>query len=118
MPVFPDEDSITVVPGSSRPSFSACSIMYLAARSFTDPPGFWPSSLARMRTLGFGLSADTSTSGVLPMRSRIESYTGTGAMLPRVENNRLLGDRAVEDRVGPQHRLRIAQRDDHVVPAG
>src|SRR5688500_2465430 len=51
--------------------------MALAARSFTEPPGFWPSSLARMRARGLGLSFDTSTIGVLPIRSATESKTGT-----------------------------------------
>ena len=75
MPVLPEDDSrmIWPQPGARMPSFSACSIMYLAARSFTEPPGFWPSSLARMRTFGLGDSAETSTIGVLPMRSRMES---------------------------------------------
>jgi hypothetical protein len=42
IPVLPDEDSSTTWPdpGCSRPSFSASSSMALAARSFTDPPGF------------------------------------------------------------------------------
>ncbi len=73
MPVLPEDDSSTTDPGPSRPSFSASSIMALAARSLTEPPGFWPSSLARMRTVRLGLSAETSTSGVLPTRSRTES---------------------------------------------
>ncbi len=47
----------------------------LAMRSFTDPNGFWPSSLARMRTSGFGDSTLTSTSGVWPMRSSTLSWT-------------------------------------------
>ena len=75
MPVLPDDDSSTTWPdpGCSTPSFSASSTIHFAARSFTEPPGFWPSSLAKMRTRGFGLSAETSTSGVLPMRSSTES---------------------------------------------
>ena len=44
-------------------------------RSLTDPNGFWLSSLARMRTSGFGESADTSTIGVWPMRSSTLSLT-------------------------------------------
>ena len=55
------------------PSFSASRIIHLAARSFTDPPGFWPSSLARMRTFGFGDSDEMSTIGVSPMRSSADS---------------------------------------------
>ena len=71
MPVFPEDGSSSVSPGESRPSFSASSTIDSAMRSLTDPPGFWPSSLIRMRTPGLGLSALTSTSGVLPMRSRM-----------------------------------------------
>src|SRR5438067_1794052 len=77
MPVLPDDDSMIVDPAWRSPSFSASSIMALAARSLTDPPGFWPSSLARMRTLGLGLSSLTSTSGVLPMRSSTLPYAAT-----------------------------------------
>src|SRR5436305_4453383 len=69
MPVLPDDGSSSVWPGFSVPSASASSIMLRAMRSFTDPPGFWPSSLARMRTAGFGLSRLTSTSGVSPISS-------------------------------------------------
>ena len=65
-----------VVPGRSVPSASAASIIERATRSFTEPPGFWPSSLARMRTAGLGLSTLTSTTGVLPMQSITEAWTG------------------------------------------
>src|SRR5688572_24907748 len=78
MPVLPDDDSMIVAPGRSRPSFSASSIIDLAARSFTEPPGFWPSSLARIRTFGLGLSSLTSSSGVFPMRSMMLPYCATG----------------------------------------
>src|SRR5947208_1922393 len=69
MPVLPEDDSTICCPGERLPSFSASSIIALAARSFTLPPGFWPSSLRTIRACGFGLSEVTSTSGVLPMRS-------------------------------------------------
>ena len=72
MPVLPDEGSIKVWPGSRMPSFSASSIIDSAIRSFTEPPGFCPSSLMKRRTPGFGLSGLMSTSGVLPIRSRTE----------------------------------------------
>src|SRR5579864_2807960 len=71
MPVFPDDGSSRVSPGERRPSFSASSTIERAIRSFTDPPGFWPSSLIRMRASGLGLSELTSTRGVSPMRSRM-----------------------------------------------
>src|SRR3954449_13491661 len=154
MPVLPEDDSRITCPEPRVrvPSFSASSIIQRAARSFTEPPGFCPSSLARIRTFGFGLSADTSTIGVLPMRSSAESYTGTAgaprkptgqvdntaerssrppevcaqtcacdgfARRPRVfamasaaaiDDDRLLGDGAVDDAVRAQDGLGLAQR--------
>src|SRR5436305_8056767 len=79
IPVLPDDGSRMVWPGLRLPSVSAASIMFRAMRSLTDPPGFCPSSLARMRTAGLGLSWLTSTSGVLPMVSRIERYAAKGS---------------------------------------
>src|SRR4051812_45758734 len=76
MPVLPDDGSRSVCPGVSVPSASASVIMFRAMRSLTEPPGFWPSSLARIRTAGLGLSWLTSTSGVMPMVSRIEPKAG------------------------------------------
>ncbi len=75
MPVLPEDDSRITCPdpGMRIPSFSASRIICLPARSFTDPPGFWPSSLARIRTCGLGLSDEMSTIGVLPMRSSADS---------------------------------------------
>ncbi len=75
IPVLPDDGSTIVCPGRSTPSFSACSIIALAMRSLTEPNGFWLSSLARMRTFGLGESEDTSTIGVLPIRSSTLSLT-------------------------------------------
>ena len=54
MPVLPDDGSRIVAPGVSTPSRSASSIILSAMRSFDEPPGFWPSSFAQMRTSGFG----------------------------------------------------------------
>src|SRR5438105_11389359 len=79
MPVLPLDGSRMVWPGRRVPSASAASTMALAMRSFTDPVGFWPSSLARMRTAGLGLSSVSSTSGVLPIRSRTDRWTATVA---------------------------------------
>ncbi len=73
MPVLPDDGSMMRRPGTSTPSASASRTMLSATRSFTEPPGLAPSSLARMRTSGLGLSAETSTIGVSPTRSRIEA---------------------------------------------
>ena len=72
MPVLPEDGSMIVRPGVSTPSASASRTMFQAMRSLIEPAGFWPSSLARMRTSGLGLRRVTSTIGVLPMRSRIE----------------------------------------------
>ena len=82
MPVLPEVGSRMVWPGESRPSCSARSTMYFAMRSFTDPVGFWPSSLAWMRTDRFGERALISTSGVCPTSSSKLAYR-TGARGPR-----------------------------------
>ena len=67
--VLPDEDSRMRCPGRRLPFFSASSIIDLAARSFTEPAGFTPSSFMSTCTRGLGLSSLMSTSGVLPMVS-------------------------------------------------
>jgi hypothetical protein len=69
MPVFPDDSPIKVAPGRNAPRSSASSTRKRATRSFTEPPGLAPSSLTTMRTAGFGLSWETSTIGVSPIRS-------------------------------------------------
>src|SRR6478672_867374 len=80
-----------MAPGCKRPSDSARSTIFSAMRSFDDPPGFWPSSLAKIRTRGFGESSWMPTIGVLPMRPRTSSYR----MVPRAAS--APGDRR-EDR--------------------
>ena len=52
MPVLPDDGSRIVAPGVSTPSRSASSIILSAMRSFDEPPGFWPSSLAQILHVG------------------------------------------------------------------
>lgn len=47
-PVLPLVGSISFMPGLIYPLFSACWIMLKAARSLTLPPGFCPSSLAKI----------------------------------------------------------------------
>ena len=79
IPVLPDDDSRICCPGRRDPSFSASSTIDFAALSFTDPPGFQPSSLARIVTRGLGLNSLTLTIGVFPMRSRTLSYRVTSA---------------------------------------
>ena len=63
----------TLVPGRTiiEPSSGNTGIA-LAMRSFTEPAGFWPSSLTRIRAPGWELSVLTSTIGVSPMRSSTE----------------------------------------------
>src|SRR5947208_2733176 len=77
MPVLPDDGSRRIWPGCRLPSFSACSTIVSAMRSFTEPPGFWPSSFTSSRTRGLGLSWVISTSGVSPMRSSTDRYWAT-----------------------------------------
>src|SRR5438445_9448730 len=102
MPVLPDEGSRTVWPGRRLPSASAASTMARAMRSLTDPVGFSPSSLARMRTPGLGLSVESSTSGVSPIRSRTDRRTVTApAPLPAGDGGQdrdhvVVGDLGVE----------------------
>ena len=71
MPVLPEVGSRILTPGFRWPSRSASSIIRLAMRSFSEPVGFWPSSLAHSLTRGFGESRWMPTSGVLPMVSRM-----------------------------------------------
>src|SRR5436190_17892687 len=71
MPVFPLVGSSSPRPGSSSPAASAVSIIERATRSLIDPVGFSPSSFAYRPTSGLGDSRVSSTSGVLPIRSRM-----------------------------------------------
>jgi hypothetical protein len=73
MPVLPEVGSRIVEPGRRSPSFSACSIMKNAARSFTDPVGLRSSSLAHNRTSSDGESVGSPTMGVLPREASSES---------------------------------------------
>src|SRR5947199_10190562 len=110
MPVFPDDGSRLVCPGCRVPSASAASTMGTAMRSFTEPVGFWPSSWAKMRTLGFGLSVERSTSGVLPTRSSTDRAT---AMVLRsaAGDGRQDGDGVV----GADRRVELVEVPDVVV---
>src|ERR1700710_1617373 len=88
MPVLPEVGSRIVCPGSIAPSASAFSIIERATRSFTEPVGLWPSSLAKIRTSSFGERRLSSTRGVLPIDSTTSPKrppqglfkTGSGAM--------------------------------------
>src|SRR4051794_35793933 len=134
MPVLPLDGSRMVWPATRRPLFSACSIIDLAMRSLTEPNGFWPSSLATIRTSGLGDSRLTSTIGVLPIMSRTFSkgtittpnqrwltiYSdqpdqyGQDSISP--DGDTLFGDRFVDDPIGPRFGRLSLQADDHVVP--
>src|SRR2546423_3600257 len=94
MPVLPLVGSSSSRPGSSTPRASASSTIASATRSLIEPVGFWPSSFAYKRTLGLGERRGSSTSGVLPTRSRRldarRLATGHGGQ----QNHRVaLGDR-------------------------
>ncbi len=73
MPVLPLVGSRMVQPGVSRPSFSACSIMWSAGRSLTEPVGLRSSSFAQIRTSSEGESRGRRTRGVLPTAASGES---------------------------------------------
>src|ERR687892_1297374 len=73
MPVLPEVGSRMVLSGVRSPDRSASSIMATATRSFSEPVGFWPSSLAQSRTDGRGDSRWMPTSGVFPTAPRMSS---------------------------------------------
>ena len=70
MPVLPEVASTMVWPGLSRPRRSASSMMPIARRSFTEPPGLKYSTLTYIVTC-FGASRLMRTTGVRPMVSRM-----------------------------------------------
>src|SRR5947208_4315964 len=121
MPVLTDEGSRMVWPGRRLPSASAASTMARAMRSFTEPVGFWPSSVARMRTAGLGLSSLSSTRGVFPIRSRTDRWTVTSAPLPSGDGRQdrdhvVVGDLGVELLEIP-HVVVVAVHVDELVDA-
>ena len=69
-----------VAPGCSDPSFSAASIIAMAARSLIEPVGLWSSSLAHSRTSGVGDSDGSPTSGVPPSESTREAKRAIGGL--------------------------------------
>src|SRR5688572_6486892 len=74
MPVFPLVGSIRVSPGLMRPFFWASSTMRLPMRSFTEPPAFRYSHLARYSQPVLRPTFLRRTIGVLPIESRIEAW--------------------------------------------
>ena len=73
MPVLPAVLSTTSPPGLISPRFSASRIIWRAARSFTDWPGFMNSALPRMVQPVAAEARLSLISGVLPMASTIPS---------------------------------------------
>ncbi len=65
--MLPEDGSIRTwsgLPAINSPSRSAASTSDTATRSFTEPAGLRPSSLARIVTLALGDNALTSMTGV------------------------------------------------------
>src|SRR5208337_2347572 len=75
IPVFPAVASTMVPPGASLPSCSALRMIPMAARSFTLPPGFKYSSLAKMSAELAGTSRFKRRRGVPPTKSVMSSAT-------------------------------------------
>jgi hypothetical protein len=78
--VLPDVGATIVPPGCSSPWRSASSIIAMAGRSFTLPPGLNSSTLATTSQARSDATRLRRTSGVLPTRSSNESaMRGAGA---------------------------------------
>src|SRR3989339_2074814 len=80
MPVLPLVASISVSPGLISPRASARMIIDSAGRSFTEPAGLLPSSLARMTfevAPGMRLSL---TNGVLPTQFSMDEYISSSCL--------------------------------------
>src|SRR5689334_6858427 len=92
-PVLPEVGSMIVPPGRSSPDRSASSIIVRAIRSFTLPPGFSCSSLARITGLTPLATFCSRTIGVWPTRSRMlsENSTSPDCMRLRSDQARLVG---------------------------
>src|SRR5215218_8560664 len=107
MPVLPLVGSRMVAPGCSDPSFSAASIILIAARSLIEPVGLWSSSLAHSRTSAVGDRLGSPTSGVPPSDST--------RLLKRAIDDLRVGSAAGD---GRQDRHRVAVLDLGVQGAG
>src|SRR3989338_4156026 len=98
MPVLPLVASISVSPGLMSPRCSARTIIDSAGRSFTEPAGLLPSSLARMTfevSPGMRLSL---TKGVLPTKFSMDEYiSGSLEHLPHIPRHPLLDG---QERIG------------------
>ena len=73
MPVFPEVGSMMVPPCLRSPLASASLIMERTARSFMDPPGFFPSIFTYI-SLPAGAILLSLTRGVLPIASVSDLY--------------------------------------------
>ena len=73
--MLPEVGSTIVPPGLSSPSRSAASIIASPMRSFTEPPGFRYSSLARIVPGTSGEIRSSRTIGVPPTRSSTLGYS-------------------------------------------
>src|SRR5215211_4217361 len=73
MPVLPAVPSTTMPPGLISPRFSASRMIWRAARSLTDWPGFMNSALPRMVQPVASDARSSLISGVLPMASTMPS---------------------------------------------
>src|SRR5215217_4137054 len=92
-----------VSPALSFPSFSAASIIEMAARSLIEPVGLWSSSLAHSRTSGDGDSDGSPTRGVPPRESTREAKRAI-----RVSSGEQAGRRsAARDRREDRHRVAV-----------
>src|SRR5690606_12433628 len=78
MPVLPAVPSTMMPPGFSVPRSSASLMMAQAARSFTEPPGFWNSALPRISQPVSSESLRRRMRGVLPMAPTKPSQTFMG----------------------------------------
>src|SRR3954471_4595976 len=119
MPVLPEVGSRIVQPGRSRPSFSATSTIFSAARSLMEPVGFWSSSLAHSRTSAEGESRGRPTSGVLPTESRAESKrTRTESVRGLAQPGLDPPDRAASPRDGWQYDDLVTVAHRRLEPTG
>src|SRR3954471_11396779 len=108
MPVLPLVGSRMVAPGFRDPSFSAASIILIAARSLIDPVGLWSSSLAHSRTSGVGDRFGSPTSGVPPSESIRDEKRAIRVLPGRDGVGRAeRGSAAARDRREDRHRVPV-----------
>src|SRR6185369_12724884 len=84
MPVLPEVGSIRVSPGLISPRASACRIIEIAGRSFTEPAGLLPSSFTSRTLRSESGKRCSRTSGVLPMKSSMVRFIDTLLGVPQL----------------------------------